>query len=71
MDAMLPGLGFYVAYLDDILIRSKNTKELAEHIEKVFESIKDFGLKVSDTKCDFFMSSITCTDHRRQRAKTR
>ena len=53
MDAMLTGQD-----LDDILMKSKNRKEHAELIEKVFERIKDFGFKVSDTKCEFFMTSI-------------
>ena len=46
MDAMLAGLYFSFAHLDDILIRSKNRKEHAEHVEKVFERIKDFGFQV-------------------------
>ena len=54
MDAMMAGCDFSVAYLDDILI-SKNRKE---HIVKVFARIKDFGFKVSDTKCEFFITSL-------------
>ena len=37
MMMMQAGLDFSVAYLDDILM-SKNTKEHAEHIEKVWEN---------------------------------
>ena len=55
---MLAGLGLSVAYLNDILIRSKNRKEHAEHIEKVFKRVKDLGFKVSYTKCEFFMTNI-------------
>ena len=54
MDATLAGLDFSVAYLDDVLIRSKNKEEHAEYIEKVFERIKDFGFKMSDTKYEYF-----------------
>ena len=54
MDAILAGLDCSVAILDDILIKSKNRKEHAEHIEKVSERIKDFDFKVSDIKCEFF-----------------
>ena len=46
---MLAGLDFSGPYLDDILIRSTNRREHAEHIEKVFKRIKDFDFKVSDT----------------------
>ena len=71
MDAMLAGLNFSVAYFDDILI-SKNRKEHAERIERVFERIKGFGFKVSDTKYEFFMTSIKISwaDHRHKQAKT-
>ena len=58
MDAMLAGLDFSVAYLHDILTRSKTRKEHVEHIEKVFERIKGFGFKVSDTKCECCMTSV-------------
>ena len=58
MEAMLAEFAFSEAYLDDILIRSKNRKEHAEHIEKIFERIKDFGFKMSVTKCEFSMTSV-------------
>ena len=60
MDAMLTELDFSVTYLDDILIRSKNRKEHAKHIEKVFERIKDFDFKVSNTTfvCVYLCSCI-------------
>ena len=55
MDAMLAGLDFSVAYLNDILIRSKDRKKDGEHIENIYERIKDFSFKVSDNKCEFFI----------------
>ena len=58
MAALLAGFDFSVAYLDNILIRSKNRKEHAEHIKQVFKRIRGFGFKVNDTKCEFFMTSI-------------
>ena len=32
-------------------------------MEKVFERTKDFGFKTSDTKCEFFMTSIKYFGH--------
>lgn len=58
MDTMLADLEFAVAYLDDVLIKSKNTKEHLEHIRAVFKKIEEYGFKVSSEKCDFFMSEI-------------
>ena len=53
MDAMLA-----VAFLGDIQIRIENRKEQAEHQDKFFKRIKDFGFKVNDTKCEFFITGI-------------
>ena len=36
MDTMLADLGFAIAYLDDILVKSKNVQEHKEHIRTVF-----------------------------------
>ena len=36
MDAMLGDLDFPVAYLDDILIKSRNREEHAKHVKLVF-----------------------------------
>lgn len=58
MDTMLAGLDFAMAYLDDILIRSKNVEEHKIHIGKVFERISNYGLKVALEKCNFGMDKI-------------
>ena len=58
METMLAGLDFSIAYLDDVLIKSENSKEHIEHITKVFERIENYGFKLSSEKCDFFLPEI-------------
>ena len=58
MDTMLAGLDFATAYLDDILIKSKDRKTHFEHIIQVFERIEEYGFKLGAEKCEFFMSEI-------------
>ena len=45
---------FAMAYLDDIIIFSKNEAEHLEHIEIIFQKLKEAGLKLKESKCDFF-----------------
>ena len=58
MDTMLADLGFAIAYLDDILVKSKNVQEHKEHIKTVFQRIEEFGFKLSAEKCEFFLKQI-------------
>ena len=58
MDTMLADLDFATAYLDDILIKSKNREDHAKHVLEVFKKIKVFGFKWSLEKCEFFLSQI-------------
>lgn len=59
MDTMLAGLEFGTAYLDDILVKSKNVQEHKTHIRAIFKRLEDFGFKLSREKCKFFMERIT------------
>ena len=63
MDTMLSGLDFIVAYLDDILMKSKSIIEHKEHIHKVFTKIQDYGFKPKETKYDFFMENQIPASH--------
>ena len=58
MDTMLAGLDLVTAYLDDVLIKSKDRKTHFEHIIKVFERIEEYGFKRAAEKCGIFMNEI-------------
>ena len=53
MDTMLSSLDFEIAYLGDILMKSKSINEHNEHVHKAFTKIRDYGFKIKETKCDF------------------
>ena len=57
MDPRLAELDFAVAYLDDILVRSKNVKNHEEQLASIFERIKQYGFKQGE-KCELFMPEI-------------
>ena len=58
MDTMLGDLDDAPAYLDDILVTSKTTAEHRNHIINVFEKLQEYGFKVKEAKCDFFLPEI-------------
>ena len=47
-----------MAYLDDIIIFSQNELEHLKHIEIIFKKLKKAGLKLKESKCDFFKKEI-------------
>ena len=52
-----------MAYLDDIIIFSKNKAEHLRHIEVIFQKLKEAGLKLKESKCDFFKKEIHYLGH--------
>ena len=50
---------FCQAYLDDILIYSKTKKEHTEHVRKVLQKLREAGLQVDITKCEFSVQETT------------
>ena len=43
-----------MACLDDIIIFSKNEEKHLKHIKIIFKKLKEAGLKLKESKCDFF-----------------
>ena len=62
-DTMLDGLDFAIAYLDDIIIISKSKEQHREHVRRVFSRIQEFGFKVKEEKCEFFLEEIKYLGH--------
>ena len=56
---VLEGLShFAIAYLDDIIIFSKNEEEHLQHLEIIFERLHEAGLKLKRSKCSFMKMHI-------------
>ena len=58
MNKVLEGLSYIMTYLDDIIIFSKNEEDHLRHLEEVFHRLRQAGLKMKHSKCDFFKSKI-------------
>ena len=52
-----------VVYIDDLNIYTKTEKEHEDMLEKVFQRIREAGLKLSPKKCRFFQREIKCLGH--------
>ena len=66
INKVLKGLKFAMTYLDDIIIFSQNELqhlEHLEHLEIVFSHLREAGLKMKCSKCDFFKSEIHYLGH--------
>ena len=63
MNKVLKGLKFAMTYLDDIIIFSENELQHLEHLEIVFSRLREAGLKMKCSKCDFFKSKIHYLGH--------
>ena len=63
MNKVLKGLKFAMMYLDDIIIFSQDESQHLEHLEIVFSHLREAGLKMKHSKCDFFKSEIHYLGH--------
>ena len=63
MNKVLKGLKFVMMYLDDIIIFSQDELQHLEHLEIVFSHLREAGLKMKRSKCDFFKSEIHYLGH--------
>ena len=63
MNKVLKGLKFVMTYLDNIIIFSENESQHLEHLETVFSHLREAGLKMKRSKCDFFKSEIHYLGH--------
>ena len=58
MDQILAGLPFILVYLDGILVASPDRQTHAVHLRLVLEGLRDNGLELNKSKCQFFRSEV-------------
>ena len=63
MNKVLKGLKVAMTYLDDIIIFSQDETQHLEHLEIVFSHLREAGLKMKRSKCDFFKREIHYLGH--------
>src|SRR4051812_9823087 len=54
---------FVVAYLDDILVYSKNKEEHAEHLHLILAKLREHKLYAKYSKCEFWLPEVTYLGH--------
>lgn len=60
---MLRGLDFAFAYIDDVLIASRDEPEHEQHVRTVLERLQKYGMSVNPAKCVFAATSLTFLGH--------
>ena len=63
VDEVLRGLPFAFGYLDDILIFSPNIKTHLQHIEILFQRLREANLKLKESKCNFLKKHVQYLGH--------
>lgn len=63
MRNVLADLNFTFVYIDDICIASTNVDEHKIHLRMVFERLRQFGLSINVSKCQFGQPKITFLGH--------
>ena len=58
IDICISDLPFCFAYIDDILVFSRNEQEHLHHLQQVLKRLKQFGLYVNPAKCLFGKSTV-------------
>lgn len=51
VNSVIQGLDFCFAYLDDILVASKDEKEHLKHLRILFKRLNDYGIVININKC--------------------
>lgn len=63
IDSTLRGLTFCHAYIDDILVCSRDEAEHKKHLEVVFQRLHENGIVINTAKCVFGAPEVTFLGH--------
>lgn len=58
VDEMLRGLDFAYAYIDDILVFSKDEESHQAHLHQIFKRLKEYGMVINTAKCVFGATEV-------------
>ena len=58
IDQVIRGLPFVYAYLDDILIASKDENEHENHLKQLFERLNEYGVIINPAKSQFGKTNV-------------
>ena len=63
MEKILQGIPKAVCYLDDVLITGKDDSDHLATLEKVFDQLYQWGVRLKKTKCEFMKQSVQYLGH--------
>ncbi|BHF72618.1 hypothetical protein SprV_0401568600 [Sparganum proliferum] len=63
IDRVLRGPPFVYAYIDDLLVASRNAEEHKEHLALVFDRLDQFGVVLNPSKCVLGVPSLDFLGH--------
>ena len=58
MESILGHLDFVECYLDDVIIFSENEQKHRQHLDQIFNILREENLKLNEEKCQFYMKEI-------------
>ena len=64
MDTVCQGLDFTFVYIDDILVASEDVETHKQHLQELFQRLKDYGLVINLSKSQFGCDTIDFLGHR-------
>ena len=63
IDEVLQELPFCYAYINDVLIASKDAEEHKLHLKQIFQRFTEYGILLNPSKCEFGMHELTFLGH--------
>lgn len=58
IDEVLRDFDFCYAYIDDILVASSSMEEHLQHLDRLFQRLRDYGVVINPAKCNFGKSQV-------------
>lgn len=71
IDEVVQGLNFVYAYVDDILVFSRDAQEHTEHLRALFRRLQQYGVVINPSKCRFGLPEVTFLGYHISAAGTR